>query len=281
MAAGHAFSTVFWLLRCIFDSAYRSRLVNRSHSLFLSKLPFGVLAGLAMFAVPGYFILKLLQSLNADVISVILPVHFVLCGLLNFRGMETLPLCVITVGFLVVLLSIRIDETAIPDFASIVMLLFVIVCFAAGNWIHSKFMSSFDSGLVALVQILTSLLASLVVLSWKMSKESVLAAFSETTLRENMPLVLLSALVVPFIVFTGSFLLQSSGLRHFACVSLVPITCNWSLCSNIAGLAIGNVVLLVGVVLFLSYDSEWPRFRINRQVDDITERLELMRCERV
>jgi hypothetical protein len=118
-------------------------------------------AGLMMFAVPGYFLLKVLQSIDAKVVSIILPVHFVLCCLFNFRSMETLPMCIITAGFLIVLLSIIIDETAIPDFMSSVVLLFVIVCFAVGNWIHCKFMISFDSGLV---EILTSLLVSLVVL---------------------------------------------------------------------------------------------------------------------
>jgi hypothetical protein len=267
MAGGHAFLTIFWLLRCIVDSAYRNRLVTRSHSLFLSKLPCGVVASLTMFAVLGDFILKVLQSIDAEVVSIILPVHFVLCCLFNFRSMETLPLCIITVGFLIVLLAIRIDETAIPDFMSIVVLLFVVVCFAVGNWIHCKFMSSFNSGLVTLVEILTSLLASLVVLLSKMSKESVIAAFSETTLSENMPLVVLSVVVVPFIVFAGRLLLQSSGLRTFVCISLVPLACSWSLCSNIAGLAIGTIILLAGVVFFVSHDSESPRPRINQQID--------------
>jgi glucan phosphoethanolaminetransferase (alkaline phosphatase superfamily) len=129
--------------------------------------------------------------------------------------METLPLYIITVGFLIVLLPIRIDKTVIPDSMSIIVLLFVVVCFAVGNWSHYKFMSSFDSELVALVEIVTSVIASLVVLLSKISKENIVAAFSETTLSEDMPLVVLSPVVVPFIVFAGRLLLQSSGLRRF------------------------------------------------------------------
>jgi hypothetical protein len=215
--------SIMTVFRIILDPSALRRF--RSHTLngFVPLLFPSCVCGLLCFAIPHSFYLRAIREVDLSVIVALLPLNFVLCGIVDFREFNTAFLALISVGIAAMMHSLTLADYALPDLDNLFDLLIAQFSWSLGLVIHKKTLQSCDTCLTLLFEMAIGLIVTVSRLYFQMSWASLIEmAFmlSNDFLSRAM---WLSLVIKPCLCFCLWFTLNFSDLRVSGVAFLIPL----------------------------------------------------------
>jgi hypothetical protein len=197
----------------------------RSHTLvgFAPRFFPSCICGLLCFALPHCRFLRAIREVDLSVIAVVLPLHFVLCAIVEFKALETTFLVLVVSGAAAMIASVEFADYALPDLGDLFDLLLVQFSWSLGFVVHKKTLRSCDTCLTLLLEMAVGLVVSLVRLFFQLSWDELVEmslALSNDFLHRVM---CLSLIVKPCLCLGICFALNFCDLSVFGAASLIPL----------------------------------------------------------
>jgi hypothetical protein len=181
------------------------------------------MCGLLCFAIPHNLFLCAIRHVDLSVIVLVLPLHFILCGLVDFRKMDTVVLFCLACSAVGAAQALKVLPNAIPDLECFCQLMLAQLSWSLGSIIRKKTLAFSDPFLTLLLEMAVALCCAIArvasEVSWTELVEMSLA-LSPSFLKR---VIFVSSLVGPCLYLTSAITLSSFDLWVGASASILPL----------------------------------------------------------